>query len=131
MLGGCKAIAFIGAADLDRARAFYEGVLGLTIVSHDALSVIAEAGGVSIRITQPQSVDPQRYTVLGFDVQNIEAKVRGLLGRGVVFEHYGFFADAQDALGIWAAPGGMRVAWFKDPDGNLLSLSELPVTISA
>ena len=124
MLAQSKAVAFLGAADLDRARAFYEGVLGLPILSQDELMVTAEAGGVSIRITQPQAVDPQRYTVLGFDVQDIGAKVAGLTARGVIFEHYSFFGDAQDALGVWTAPGGRRVAWFKDPDGNLLSLAE-------
>jgi catechol 2,3-dioxygenase-like lactoylglutathione lyase family enzyme len=124
MLAQSKAVAFVGAADLDQARAFYEGVLGLPILSQDGLVVVAEAGGVTIRITQPQAVDPQRYTVLGFDVQDIEGKVAGLVARGVAFERYSFFGDAQNDLGVWTAPGGMRVAWFKDPDGNLLSLSE-------
>jgi catechol 2,3-dioxygenase-like lactoylglutathione lyase family enzyme len=126
VLGDCKAIAFLGVSDLDQARVFYEEVLGLHIVSQDALSVVADAGGVMIRITQPQAVDPHVYTVLGFDVDDIAAKVRGLTARGVVFERYSFFGDSQDDLGVWTAPGGMRVAWFKDPDGNLLSLSEAP-----
>ncbi len=125
MLADCEAVAFVGASDLDRARAFYEGVLGLPVVMQDAFAVLAQAGGVSVRIAWTQAVVPAPYTVLGFQVGDIAAKVDGLKERGVAFERFAFFGDAQDAQGVWTAPGGARVAWFKDPDGNLLSLAQV------
>ncbi len=126
MLADSKAVAFATVYDLDRARAFYEGVLGLKIVSQDAFAVMAEAGGVKVRISRAPVVVPQPYTVIGFDVADIDAVVAGLTAKGVVFERYPFFGDAQDARGVWDAPGGARVAWFKDPDGNLLSVQTMP-----
>jgi catechol 2,3-dioxygenase-like lactoylglutathione lyase family enzyme len=123
MLGEATAIAFIGVSDLDAGRAFYEGVLGLTIVSQDDFAVVADAGGVQVRITQPPQVIAASYTVLGFQVEDVSAAVSGLVAKGIVFERYPWFGDAQDADGVWLAPSGTRVAWFKDPDGNLLSIS--------
>jgi catechol 2,3-dioxygenase-like lactoylglutathione lyase family enzyme len=122
MLSDCPAVAFIGAADLTRARAFYEGVLGLSVVSQDDFAVVARAGGVSLRITQPPQVVAAPYTVLGFSVRDVAAEVAALAARGVAFERYD--GMGQDAAGVWSAPGGGKVAWFKDPDGNLLSLSQ-------
>jgi catechol 2,3-dioxygenase-like lactoylglutathione lyase family enzyme len=123
MLGEAKAIAFIGVSDLNAGRAFYEGVLGLAIVSQDDFAVVADAGGVTIRITQPPQVTAAPYTVLGFQVEDVSAAVAGLVAKGVVFERYPWFGDAQGPDGVWLAPSGTRVAWFKDPDGNLLSIS--------
>jgi catechol 2,3-dioxygenase-like lactoylglutathione lyase family enzyme len=125
LLADCPAVAFVGAADLAKARAFYEGVLGLTIVSQDGFAVVAQAGGVTIRISQPPQVAAAPYTVLGFEVDDIAGKVAALTARGVAFERYAFMGETQDASGIWTVPGGGgKVAWFKDPDGNLLSLSQ-------
>ncbi len=121
MLGEATAITFLGVSDLDAARAFYEGVLGLTVVSQDGFSVVVQAGGVTIRITRPPQVTPASYTVLGFRVDDVSATTAGLGARGIVFERYGWFE--QDADGVWIAPSGTSVAWFKDPDGNLLSIS--------
>ena len=112
--------------DMAKARAFYEGVLGLKILSQDMFAVLAEAGGVHVRISRAPIVVPQPFTVLGFDIEDMDAVVSGLSARGVTFERYPFFGDAQDARGVWSAPGGTLVAWFKDPDGNLLSLSQGP-----
>jgi catechol 2,3-dioxygenase-like lactoylglutathione lyase family enzyme len=123
VLNSATAIAFIGVSDLDAGRAFYEGVLGLTIVSQDDFAVVADAGGVQVRITQPPQVIAAPYTVLGFQVQDVSAAVAGLAARGVAFERYPWFGEAQGADGVWLAPSGTRVAWFKDPDGNLLSVS--------
>jgi catechol 2,3-dioxygenase-like lactoylglutathione lyase family enzyme len=110
--------------DLDRSRAFYEGVLGLKVLSQDIFAVLAEAGGVKVRISKAPVVIPQPFTVVGFDVEDIGAVAAGLTAKGVVFERYPFFGDAQDASGVWSAPGGTKVAWFKDPDGNLLSVQQ-------
>lgn len=125
MLADSPAVACVGAMDLDRARAFYEGVLGLRILAQDGFAVTAEAGGVRIRINQPPQVTPAPYTVLNFAVADIAAMVAGLAARGVQFERYAFMEDAQDETGVWTVPGGVgKVAWFRDPDGNLLSLSQ-------
>ena len=124
MLSDSPAVAFIAASDLGLARAFYEGVLGLAILSHDDFAVVADAGGVRIRITQPPELVTAPYTVLGFAVADIAAEVASLTARGVVFERYAWFGEAQDETGVWATPdGGGQVAWLKDPDGDLLSLS--------
>ena len=126
MLSDSPAIAFVAASDLDRARAFYEGVLGLAIVSQDGFAVVVRAGGVTIRIAQPPEVIVAPYTVLGFDVADVAAEAAALVSRGVVFERYDWMGQAQDDNGVWTAPSGAKVAWFKDPDGNLLSLSQAP-----
>jgi catechol 2,3-dioxygenase-like lactoylglutathione lyase family enzyme len=101
MLGDSRAKAFVGVADLDAGRAFYEGVLGLTIKTAGPFSVVAVAGGV--------------------EVDDVAGMARALKAKGVTFEIYPGFD--QDADGVWTAPSGTKVAWFKDPDGNLLSLS--------
>ena len=125
MLADCKGVAFVNVADLDGARAFYEGVLGLPVLSQDEFALTARAGGTPLRIAKAPVVHPAPYTVMGFEVDDIAGKVRGLAARGVVFERYAFFGEAQDGTGVWTAPGGARVAWFKDPDGNLLSLAQM------
>jgi len=125
MLGSSKAVAFASTTDLDRARAFYEGVLGLTVLSQDVYALMCEAGGVHVRISKVPAVVPQAFTVLGFDVEDMDAVVGGLASRGVVFERYPFFGPAQDSRGVWTAPGGSLVAWFRDPDGNLLSVGKM------
>jgi len=121
-----RAMAFVGAADLARARTFYEGVLGLTIISSDPYALVADVGGVRVRIAQAPTVVPAGYTVLGFEVSDTEFTVHQLSASGIVFERYAFLGASQRSDGIWQAPGGTRVAWFKDPDGNLLSVSDAP-----
>ncbi|MDR3511263.1 MAG: VOC family protein [Caulobacteraceae bacterium] len=126
MLSSRPAVAFVAVSDFDAARAFYEGVLGLEIVSQNALGVVARAGGVTVRLIQPSLRASAVYTVLGFDTPDIAADAAALAGRGVVFERYDFLGETQDVDAIWTAPDGARVAWFKDPDGNVLSLSQHP-----
>jgi catechol 2,3-dioxygenase-like lactoylglutathione lyase family enzyme len=122
MLIDAKLAAFVSTADPARARAFYEGVLGLRVLEQDSFALTLDSHGTSLRVTSVEEVVAAPYTVLGWEVPDIEATVRGLGARGVIFERYGFFQ--QDAMGIWTAPGGARVAWFKDPDGNTLSVSQ-------
>lgn len=126
MLANSQAVAFAPALDLDRSREFYEGVLGLTVTLQDEFTVRAQAGGVGIWITRVASFTAQPFTVVGFNVDDIDAVIDGVSARGVVFEHYGFLGEAQDSSGVWTAPSGARVAWFKDPDGNLLSVQQMP-----
>lgn len=122
MLGNSKIIAFAATADSARARAFYEGVLGLQFVSEDAFAIVYDADGVQLRIQKVQALTPQPYTQLGWSVPSIAETVKALASRGAVFERYANLG--QDALGIWTAPSGAKIAWLRDPDGNLLSLTE-------
>lgn len=114
--------AFITTADAAKARAFYEGILGLTFVSEDQYALVLDANGTTLRIQKMPSVDPRPYTTLGWHVADIPAAVASLNAKGVKFERYDFMQP--DALGIVTFDGGARVAWFKDPDGNLLSLDQ-------
>lgn len=122
MLGTTDIIAFVPTKNGAKARSFYEGVLGLRFVSEDGFALIFNANGIMIRVVKTQQFTPVQYTILGWQVREIEKAVSRLKEQGVQFERFGFFK--QDELGIWAAPNGDKVAWFKDPDGNTLSVSE-------
>jgi catechol 2,3-dioxygenase-like lactoylglutathione lyase family enzyme len=115
-------IAFVATQSPDRAREFYERVLGLELVADEPWSLVFNARGTMVRIQKVEKLRPQSFTALGFQVPDIVSAVRSLTEKGVEFARYDFLP--QDALGIWDAPGGSRVAWFRDPDGNLLSLTE-------
>jgi catechol 2,3-dioxygenase-like lactoylglutathione lyase family enzyme len=122
MLGTTSIVAMAPITDPARARAFYEGTLGLRFVKDDGFALVFEANGIMVRLSKMKQSTPAQYTVLGWQVSGIENVVRDLGKKGVHFEIFGFFK--QDKLGIWIAPDGDKVAWFKDPDGNTLSLSE-------
>ena len=122
MLGSSDIIAFVPITDSARARSFYEGVLGLRFVNDDGFAMVLDANGIMVRAVKMKEVTPVQYTVLGWNVTNIEKVVKDLGEKGVRFEVFGFMK--QDELGIWTAPSGDKVAWFKDPDGNTLSVSE-------
>jgi catechol 2,3-dioxygenase-like lactoylglutathione lyase family enzyme len=122
MLGSQKIVAFVPTTDSTRARAFYEGVLGLTFVKDDGFAMVLDANGIMVRVAKVPDFKPMQFTILGWQVSGIEKVVRELQEKGVHFEIFGFFK--QDELGIWTAPTGDKVAWFKDPDGNILSVSE-------
>jgi catechol 2,3-dioxygenase-like lactoylglutathione lyase family enzyme len=122
MLAESKMMGFVPTKDSGKARDFYEGKLGFQFVSDDPFALVMRAGQTMIRIAKAKDFSPAPYTVLGWQVQNIEAMVAWLTNRGVVFEKYPFVQDRQ--LGIWSAPTGDKVAWFKDPDGNVLSVSQ-------
>lgn len=122
MLGSNNIIAFIPITDSNKARAFYENVLGLTFIKDDGFAVVFEANGIMVRAVKMKDFTPAQFTILGWQVSDIEKVVRELTAKGLHFEIFGFFK--QDELGIWTAPGGDKVAWFKDPDGNLLSVSQ-------
>jgi len=122
MLTANKVIGFVPTQDSAKAREFYEGKLGFQFVSDDPFALVMRSGETMIRVSKAKDFTPAPYTILGWEVKDIEAVVRWLTSRGVVFEKYPFVQD-QD-LGIWTAPSGDRVAWFKDPDGNVLSVSQ-------
>ena len=122
MLGSQKLMAFVATRDPVRAKEFYGATLGLRFVSDDGFALVFEANGTMVRIATVHELNPPPYTVLGWEVGDIESAVKALTAAGVAFERYGMFS--QDELGIWSAPGGTCVAWFKDPDGNTLSVSQ-------
>ncbi len=123
MLGSVNIVAFVPTQDPVRARAFYEGVLGLRFVKDDGFALVLDANGIMVRVAKVQpDFKPAQFTILGWQVRSIEDVVAKLQENGVQFERFGFFE--QDALGIWTAPTGDKVAWFKDPDGNVLSISQ-------
>ena len=122
MLGSTNIVAFVPIKDSEKARGFYEGVLGLRFVKDDGFALVFEANGIMVRAAKMKEFTPAQFTVLGWQVSGIEDVVRVLAKKGVHFEIFGFFK--QDELGIWTAPTGDKVAWFKDPDGNILSVSQ-------
>ena len=126
MLESSDLIAFAATRDLDRARAFYRDVLGLELLEQTPIACMLSAHGTTLRVTLVDDFAPPPYTVLGWVVPDIHASVRGLAARGVTVER--FEGMSQDDDGVWTAPSGDRVAWFKDPDGNTLSLTELAPT---
>ena len=122
MLGSSDVIAFAPATDLDRSRAFYEQALGLPLAGQNEFACVFDANGTMLRVTAVPEVSRAGYTVLGWRVADIAAAVRDLVARGVVFIRYD--GMDQDGNGVWTTPGGDRVAWFADPDGNILSLTQ-------
>jgi catechol 2,3-dioxygenase-like lactoylglutathione lyase family enzyme len=121
MLNSAQVIGFVPTKDFRAAKTFYAGKLGLRFVSRDAFALVFKSGGTTIRVVKVPDFDPALYTILGWQVRGIDKRVVALTKRGVTFVRYPWME--QDKLGIWNAPGGTRVAWFKDPDGNVLSLS--------
>jgi catechol 2,3-dioxygenase-like lactoylglutathione lyase family enzyme len=122
MLGSINIVAFVPTKDFEKAKAFYVGILGLGFVKEDGFALVLDANSIVVRVARVPEFKPAQYTILGWQVPDIEKIVTELQGKGVAFERFGFFE--QDALGIWTAPTGDKVAWFKDPDGNVLSVSQ-------
>ena len=123
MLTTSDVIAFVGAKDASKARSFYQDTLGLRLVSEEpSHALVFDANGTMLRVSIVQKIPPGKYTVLGWRVGNIGRAVEELARQGVVFEWFEGFA--QDDQGIWTAPDSTRVAWFRDPDGNMLSLTQ-------
>ena len=122
MLASGKIVGFVPTKDYDKARAFYEGKLRFEFISLDQYALVMSAGGHQIRIAKVPNFTPLQGTILGWDVENIEVVVTWLRDRGVVLEKYPFVQDRE--LGIWTTPTSDKVAWFKDPDGNILSVSQ-------
>jgi catechol 2,3-dioxygenase-like lactoylglutathione lyase family enzyme len=121
MLTGAPFIGFVPVRDVAAARDFYTETLGLPVLDDTPFALVLEAGGTMLRVTPVGELKAQPFTVAGWKVPDITATVRDLAGRGVAFTRYD--GVDQDDLGIWTTPGGDRVAWFTDPDGNTLSLT--------
>jgi catechol 2,3-dioxygenase-like lactoylglutathione lyase family enzyme len=123
MLGSSKLVAFVPTTDVDRAQAFYCGLLDLALIEVSPYAVVVRAGDTVLRITKVDQLTPQPFTVLGWAVVDIRRSLTELAEKGVRCER--FAGMDQDDAGLWTAPGGDLIAWFKDPDGNLLSFSQL------
>jgi catechol 2,3-dioxygenase-like lactoylglutathione lyase family enzyme len=122
MLATSPLVAFLATVDAERARRFYERDLGLAVVEENAFAIVFEVAGTMLRIQKVQGHTPPGHTVLGWRVESVEAAVAALAPRGIRMER--FAGMEQDAAGIWTSPSGARIAWFRDPDGNLLSLTQ-------
>ena len=124
-LGKHNIIGFVSIVDVPRAKNFYRDTLGLRLVMEEPpFALVFEANGIMLRLGMAKEIAPAHGTVLGWQVPEINATVQELAKAGVQFERYE--GMAQDESGIWTSPTGAKVAWFKDPDGNTLSLSEHP-----
>jgi catechol 2,3-dioxygenase-like lactoylglutathione lyase family enzyme len=122
MLAKYDIIAFIGTADGAEAKSFYEGILGLKLVSDDGFALVFDANGIILRVSIVKDFHPAPFTILGWKVNDIRNTIAELIERGVKFDRFPHFD--QDELGIWTAPDQTMVAWFKDPSGNTLSLTQ-------
>ena len=122
MLNDSNIIAFVPTTDPERCKAFYQQSLGLTLVSENPYALEFNANGTLLRIAIVEQLSPAQYTVLGWEVSDIYTKVNELSDKGVVFERYDGLN--QDDSNVCSFPDGAKVAWFKDPDGNTLSLTQ-------
>jgi catechol 2,3-dioxygenase-like lactoylglutathione lyase family enzyme len=122
MLNTSKTMAFVATKFPNNAREFYENRLGLSFISDTPFAMVFDSNGTMLRVQKVQEHTPASHTVLGWEVEDILAKVKELNQRGVLFERYEWMD--QDEFGVWIAPGGAKIAWFKDPDGNVLSLTQ-------
>jgi catechol 2,3-dioxygenase-like lactoylglutathione lyase family enzyme len=122
MLGSSDLVAFMATTDLNRARVFYGEVVGLSVIEDGPFACVFDANGTQLRVTPVDEIRTAPYTVLGWVVDDVVATVKALGAAGVTFER--FAGMDQDDTGVWVSPSGARVAWFTDPDGNVLSVTQ-------
>jgi catechol 2,3-dioxygenase-like lactoylglutathione lyase family enzyme len=123
-LRGASVMAFVSTSNGGQAISFYRDKLGLKLVADEPFAVVFDVSGTMLRVTKVDRVVAAPYTVLGWRVGDIAGVVKDLAARGVRFQRYD--GMDQDPDGVWTSPAGARVAWFKDPDGNVLSLTQFP-----
>ncbi len=124
MLAAAILVAFGATTDGTRAAAFYGTVLGLPMRSDDAFAIVFDANGVELRLQKVERLTSQPITSLGWQVADIGQVLTQLAAANIRTERY--VGLDQDAAGVWCAPSGARVAWFRDPDGTLLSVAQYP-----
>lgn len=122
MLKDAKLVGFVATSMPEVSKKFYEECLGLNLVEETSFAIVFESNNTFIRIQKTGKAHPPPYTSLGWEVEDIGVTARALSDSGVQFEQ--FDGLEQDDLGVWNVPAGSKVAWFKDPDGNMLSLTE-------
>ncbi len=122
ILDSAKPAIIVCTRDRKRATAFYRDTLGLPLVGEDNFAAVFNLGGATLRVSTVADFAPHEHTILGFCVLDVPAAVKALREKAVTFNTYQHLH--QDELGIWTAPeGAVRVAWFRDPDGNVLSIT--------
>jgi len=121
-MNSSKIICFVATQHPEKARTFYESTLGLKFISDDPFAMVFDVNGTMLRVQKVQELHPAKHTVLGWEVPDIGARMKELMAKGVRFER--FPGLPQDELGAWTTPSGAKVAWFADPDGNTLSLTQ-------
>jgi catechol 2,3-dioxygenase-like lactoylglutathione lyase family enzyme len=124
MLRDARLIGFAATSQPEAAKRFYRDVLGLPLTEESAFALVFDANGTMLRVQKVENVREAAYTVLGWRVSDIRSKIDELSARGVHFQHYA--GMAHDDRGIWKSPDGAEIAWFRDPDGNTLSLTQWP-----
>jgi predicted enzyme related to lactoylglutathione lyase len=122
MLNTSKPICFAATTRPQQAKNFYQEVLDLSLTEDNPYALVFDANGTMLRVQKVQEHSPARHTVLGWEVADIAATIRQMIKKGIRFERYEGLA--QDSLGVWTSPAGAKVAWFNDPDGNILSLTQ-------
>jgi predicted enzyme related to lactoylglutathione lyase len=122
MLNAAKPVCFVATAKPAAAKKFYGDILGLSLTEDSPFAIVFQMNGTMLRVQKVRSVSAAPYTALGWEVENIQKSVERLRKKGVQFEVYE--GMGQDEFGVWTSPSGARVAWFKDPDGNILSLTQ-------
>jgi len=123
MLNNANIKAFVPTTKPDEAKVFYKDILGLKLLSEDGYALEFEANGILVRISIVPELKPHAFTILGWNVPDISSTIKSLNEKGVECKKYDFME--QGSLGIWTSPNGSKVAWFNDPDGNVLSLTEI------
>jgi catechol 2,3-dioxygenase-like lactoylglutathione lyase family enzyme len=126
MLSSAQLIGFVPATNLDRSRAYYADVLGLELQEAGPVACVFRSGPTMLRVIEVDGLRPQPFTVLGWEVEDIDREIDQLMAHGVAFAVYDGLR--QDSLGVWTSPNDDRVAWFTDPDGNTLSLTQFART---
>ena len=124
MLASSRLQALICTSRTDQAERFYSDVLGLPLQAHSLGALVYDVGGTALRVTPVPASRPSEHTVLGFAVADIDPVIAELQQRGVPLERFPGFP--HDRSGVVRAPDGSKVAWFRDPDGNLLSVVQYP-----
>jgi catechol 2,3-dioxygenase-like lactoylglutathione lyase family enzyme len=122
MLEMCELIAFVATTQPEKARQFYCDTLALPLEEDSPFALVVRASNAMLRIQKVQAFTPQPFTTLGWKVADIKATAKLLRDKGIKFER--FEGMTHDDLGIWLSPAGAMVCWFKDPDGNVLSLTQ-------
>lgn len=122
MLADKELKAFVPTVQPQKAKLFYKDILGLKLISEDDYALEFEANGVLVRVIIVPELIPQAFTILGWNIDDIYSMIKSLNKKDIFCEKYDFLE--QDLLGVWVSPGGSKVAWFKDPDGNILSLTQ-------
>jgi catechol 2,3-dioxygenase-like lactoylglutathione lyase family enzyme len=122
ILGSAKAGCFVCVTDRARAKAFYGETLGLTLKYEDDYAIVFDSNGTTLRVSPVKDLRPQPFTVLGWEVHDLKATVNALTGAGIKFVRVPGLP--QDDSGIWSPAPDIFVAWFKDPDGNMLSVAQ-------